>query len=210
MSCIASALAMQLGELGRRDAPQAAVGPHLVVVDAPLTDDIPGLRERLEPVLVQALVAELAVEALDVAVLHRPARFDQDVADAMLVRPSHEGPAGELRAVVGANGQRVAPKARRLVQHARDVSARDPEVDADLNALVAEVVGHGQTFDAPSAGQAVTDEVHAPDLIDGCSQLQRHALVRRPLGLLAFAHRQLRQPVQALDALVVDRRELRP
>ena len=72
MNCIASALAMQFGELGRWDAPQTAVGPYLVVVDAPLADDHPSLRERLEPVLVQALVAELAVEALQCAILPGP------------------------------------------------------------------------------------------------------------------------------------------
>ena len=150
---------MQFGEPGRWDAPQTAVGPYLVVVDAPLADDHPGLRERLEPVLVQALVAELAVEALDVAVLHGPPGLDQDMADTVLVRPGHEGSAGEFRAVVGANGQRVAPKARRLIQHARDVLARDTEVHADLNALMAEIVGYRQAFDATPAGQTVADEV---------------------------------------------------
>ena len=50
--------------------------------------------------LVEALVAELAVEAFDVAVLRRAARFDQDVHDTVLLRPGDEGAAGELRHVV--------------------------------------------------------------------------------------------------------------
>lgn len=53
-----------------------------------------------ESLLVQALVLELAVEALDVAVLHKPARLDQDMPDTMALRPSPEGAAGELRNIV--------------------------------------------------------------------------------------------------------------
>jgi len=89
-------------------------------------------------------------------------------------------------------GTRVAAEPGRLVKKARDVLARDPEVGADLHALVAEVVGHGEKLDAAAAGQAVTHEVHAPDLVDGARQLQRHALGDRPLGLSALAHRQTR------------------
>jgi hypothetical protein len=48
---------------------------------------------------------------------------------------------------------------------------------------VAEVIGHGQTLDAPAVGQAVADEVHAPDLIDRLGDLQRHALA---VGRLTF------------------------
>ena len=43
----------------------------------------PGLGQRLAPVLIEALVAELAVEALDVAVLRRHSRLDQDGLDAV-------------------------------------------------------------------------------------------------------------------------------
>ena len=48
------------------------------------------LGQGFKPVLVQALVPELAVEALDVAVLHRSARLDEYVSDTMSLRPSHE------------------------------------------------------------------------------------------------------------------------
>jgi hypothetical protein len=51
-------------------------------------------------VFVQALVADLAVEARYVAVLHGASGLDQRVLDAVLLRRSDEGPAGEFRAVV--------------------------------------------------------------------------------------------------------------
>ena len=61
---------MQLGETSRRHAPQAAVRPDLVVVRSPERHCHPGLMRSLEPALVQMLITEHAVEALDVAVLH--------------------------------------------------------------------------------------------------------------------------------------------
>ena len=79
------------GELRWRDAATTAVGANLVVIPAPVGDDVAGLDERREPMFVEAFVAKLAIEALDVPVLGRAARFDQDVLDAMLLRPGDEG-----------------------------------------------------------------------------------------------------------------------
>ena len=60
--------------------------PNLVVVASPVGDGLAGLLQSLEPVLVEALVAELAVEALDAAVLHELARLDQQMSHVMLDR----------------------------------------------------------------------------------------------------------------------------
>ncbi len=99
---------MLLGEAGRWHPIATAVWPDFVVVLPPGSDGSPGLLQRLEPLLVQALVPELAVEALDVAVRHRATRLDQDVPDAVRVGPAHERATGELRTVVGPHGCRVA------------------------------------------------------------------------------------------------------
>src|SRR4051812_37248894 len=112
---------MLLREPRWRNAAKAAVGPDLVVVLPPDSDRGTSLMQRLEPVLVQAFVAELAVEALDVAVLHWPSRLDQNVPNAVCLRPRHESPTGELGAVVGANGHWIAAEPRRLVQHSGHV-----------------------------------------------------------------------------------------
>jgi hypothetical protein len=157
---------MQLGKLRRRHSLATAVRPHLVVVLAPERDGRSSLLQRLEPLLVQTLVPKLAVEALDVAVLHGPSRLYQDVADTVRVGPGHKGAACELRAIVRAHGQRVAPEDSGLLEQPRDVLARDAPVHRDAHALVAEFVSHRQALDAPSGAQAVADEVHAPDLID--------------------------------------------
>ena len=80
----------------------------------------------------------------------------------MALRPRHESPAGELRAVVGAHRQWVAAEDGRAIEQARDVVARDAPVHRDVHTLVAEAVGDRQELDAPPVGQAVADEVHAP------------------------------------------------
>jgi hypothetical protein len=200
---------MQLGEPRRWDAADAAVRPDFVVVLSPDGGGRSSLVQRLEPLLVQALVPELSVEALDVAVLHGPAWLDQNVANTVAVRPGHEGPTGELRTVVGANGQRVATKDGRAIKQPGDVLTRDAPVHGNVHALVAEVVGHRQKFDASSIGQAVADEVHAPHLVDALGQLQRHPLRGGPLGLLALAHGQVGFAVQAIHAFVVHAGKLR-
>ena len=83
-------------ELRWRHPSAAAVRPYLVVVDPPARNLNTRLLQALEPVLVQALVAELAVEALDVGVLRGLAWLVEDVAHALGLGPGHEGSAREL------------------------------------------------------------------------------------------------------------------
>ena len=66
------------GKLSRRYQSDRSAWSHLVVVLAPDGDDLAGLRQGFEPVLVEAFVPELAVEALDVGVLGGLARLDYD------------------------------------------------------------------------------------------------------------------------------------
>ena len=68
---------------------------HLVVVGSPGLDERLGVEKAREPVAVQALVAELPVEALDVRVLHRLARSNEVKLDLPLVRPLIERLAGD-------------------------------------------------------------------------------------------------------------------
>lgn len=207
-SGVACLLTQLLGIPGRRYPANAAVRPNLVVVPTPCGNLGACLAQALEPVLIEALVAELAVEALDVAVLHGTPWLDENVADMVLLGPGDEGPAGELRAVIGSDRGRVAPESRCLVQQPGDVQTADAVVHCNLHAFVAEVVGHGQALDAPPVGQAVADEVHAPHLVDALGDVQGRALHHRALGLLALANRQIGRAVEPVHPLVIDAREV--
>ena len=170
-------------------------------------DCLAGLRQGFKPVLVQAFVPEGAVETLDVGVLCRAARLDQQVLDTVLLSPGHEGPASEFRPVVRPDCLWVAPELRRPVQNAGDVMAAQAEVHRDVHAFVAEVVRHRQAFDAPGnrawPGNGITDKVHAPGLVHrrGCHQGHTHP---DTFGLLAFPDSQALLAVQPVNTLVVD------
>lgn len=61
-----------------------------VVVDPPFFDDLPRLLEIGEQVLIEALVAEPAVEALHEAILHRSARRDVMPFDGAFLLPGQD------------------------------------------------------------------------------------------------------------------------
>ena len=90
---------MKVGELSRWNFSKAAMWPDLVVVLFPDRGRIPCLLQCFKPALIEVLIPELAVETLDIAVLHWAPRLNQNVTNAMRLRPRHEHSAGELRSV---------------------------------------------------------------------------------------------------------------
>jgi len=78
------------------------MGPPLVVIATPGGDDPPGFEQVLKPTDAQALLAQLAVETLQVGVLRGLARLDVNQIDLALQGPGQEVPTGQLRAVVTA------------------------------------------------------------------------------------------------------------
>ena len=76
------------GELGRCQVVERAVRTHLVVIATPGGDEDTRLRETGEPLVVEAFVAEAAVEAFDEGVLGRLARLDELQADTIVERRS--------------------------------------------------------------------------------------------------------------------------
>lgn len=69
----------------------------------PCFDDRPGVQQVGEPVFVEALIPQAAVERLDIGILVGLARFDQPRLYTSFVRSRHHRLAAELLAVVGAN-----------------------------------------------------------------------------------------------------------
>jgi len=76
------------------------VRPNRIVVQAPGFDDLARLSQAEKPVLVETLVAEPAVEALDVGILVWLAELDEVQPDALRVGPRIERSAGELGPIV--------------------------------------------------------------------------------------------------------------
>ena len=78
-----------------------------VVVGSPLFSDAPRGRESAKHVLVEALVAEAAIEAFDEAVLHRVARRNGVPFDALILLPLQDGARDQLSTVVRDDHQRT-------------------------------------------------------------------------------------------------------
>lgn len=71
-----------------------------VVVALPVFDFFPSMAQGSEPVQVQALIPELAVEALDEGILHRFAWFDEAPPHTSFLRPFEHRLAGAFWPVI--------------------------------------------------------------------------------------------------------------
>ena len=108
----------------------------------PFPDDLPGFGQAPKPVDIEAFVAELAVEALQVAVLHGPPRLDAIPCDALLIGPDIERLSGKLRTVVQSDALRDAMPEDELIEQARDALARQRGLDRDRSTRASADIEH--------------------------------------------------------------------
>src|SRR5260221_11413292 len=90
--------------------------PFPIVLDAPRFDLVPRIVERNEDVFIQAFLAQPCIEALDVRVLNRLARFDELQLYAMLIGPLVERPAAQLGTVIRLNRQGQSTRGAQSLQ----------------------------------------------------------------------------------------------
>ena len=176
----------------------------MVVIFAEGFDQISGVLEVDKLVFVEALVAELPVEALDVAVLGGFSGRDEAVLDLAVVCPALQRQAGELGSVVG--DQAAGPSAQfgHIVQHPCHPRTRQRRVGLDPQTFAGVVVMDGQQAQGAATGQPVVDEVEAPALVGShrsdWSLHAPHELLFPPASLL---HLQAFGPVKPIDPLVI-------
>jgi len=95
----------------------------------PPDGDLPsGVKQVLKPTDPQALFARSPMKAFDMRVLRRLAGLDVHQPDFLLNAPGQEMPAGQLGAIVTADGARFATLLDDLVQH----SCHAPTVEARI------------------------------------------------------------------------------
>ncbi len=87
----------------RGSVAQRAVWPDSVVLVPPAFDEHLRLRQRVEDLPIQQLVAKLPIEALHVTVLPRAARFDEHCAHADALEPVSDSLGGELRTIIASD-----------------------------------------------------------------------------------------------------------
>ena len=116
--------------------------------------------------LVQALVSEPAVEALDEGVLNGLAGLDEVQPHAPLVGPLVQHQAGELRSVVKDDPRgRLAALGDQPVEYLHHPRPWKRRVYLDRQRLAGKGVDDAEEADPAAPGQSVANEVQAPELI---------------------------------------------
>ena len=142
--------------------------PSDIVVHAPRLNRLLRIRQAHEPALVEALVAEPAVEAFRERVLNRLARLNELERDPACVRPLIEGLSSELGAVVADNRARKAARGGQPVEDARHTLARQREVHGERGRLAGEII----------------DELSTRNLRPSPSASDTKSMLHRSLGTL--------------------------
>ena len=153
--------------------------------------------------LVEALVAKLAVEAFHEAILLRLAWRDVVPFDAVLLGPFDDRVASELGAVVGHDHRRLAVLGDEAVERAHDALARQRGVDFGSESLAGHLVLHGEHPEATACLQYVRHEVEHPDVVRPHCGPQRRPGAQRPLAAAPPAHCQAFLAVEPVDFLQV-------
>ena len=154
--------------------------------------------------LVEAFVAEPAVERFDVGVLGRLARLDQPQGHAAGEGLGQHRAAAELRAVVGAENARQTPVGGEPVERARDGQPAERPRRDDGYGLGGRVVDNRQALHDPPLGGAVEHEVGGPHVVRHVWTNQGLPLRARDLLAPTPADLEVGFRVQALDAFMID------
>ena len=104
----------------------------VIVVRAPVFDEESGFGQGAKPMLVKAVVAEGAIEALDEGVLHRFARLDMMESNAGALSPEVEGFAGKLGAIVHGDGLGKPTRESQALENGNDRGPADGGVDMGM------------------------------------------------------------------------------
>jgi hypothetical protein len=206
------------GEVGGGLVTERAARSALVLVGALTADGFACFGEGSEPVLVQGLVAQLAVEAPDIGVLHRLACLDQPQHHAVAVGPAVDRVARELPVLDGAGYIRQAVELADPVEHSRHVLARNAIVDTGVDRFLGVAIDDRQAPEHPTkrlrhfSNDASLNPFVNPRFTQGCSGLY---LRQGPSDLLVsesrlaraqFFHRKLgstHRPVELSSGLAL-------
>lgn len=147
------------------DASDCHVWPFVVVLPKPRSGC--GLRvlDRFEQVHVQPLMANGAIEPLDIGVLRRITGLDKQDLDPAFGRPGLEGRTVHLTAIVAADDFGLALPLDDPIQGSSDSDARQALIDLDPKPLAVVVIEHIECPESPSASQTIVHEVDGADFV---------------------------------------------
>ena len=105
------------------------------------------MQQTGEPLVVQALVAESAIEGFNVGVLVGLAGINESQRDAVAVCLSQNGLSCDTLAVISPDAGGLAPPSTDFIQQAREVLAPNRMLGNDRNGFVCGVIDDGQALE---------------------------------------------------------------
>ncbi len=168
------------------------------------------MRQRAKQRLVQQLVPEPSVEALDESVLARLPGGDVVPGDAAFVGPAQHGIGGQFGAVVRDDRHRLATPRDEVVELTRDPEARDRGIGDERQAFPRAVVDHRQDSEAPAIDHLIVHEIERPALVRRRGQRDRRPHAQGTFAPAAAPDHQPFRLVEPINALAVHDMPLAP
>ena len=179
------------------------MGPCRVVIDPPGFDDAPGITETVEEMLIEALVAQPAVEAFDEGVLCRLSRRDVVPLDAGLTDPSQDRMTGQLRPIVGDDHLRRTPLGDEAGQLPGDPHAGQGDIDDHGQGFPGKVIDNAERAEPAAIAEGIRHKVQAPSFIRLLRQEHGRTRTCRPLASASSLHGQSLLGIDPVDPLVI-------
>jgi len=173
-------------QVGRDVVPDRAMRSDFVVVSAPSVQLFAGVCKAHEPVGVQALRSELAVEGFEEAVVRRLSRPGGVQRDIVGLGPQIQVAGDELAASVDPDRPGISDLSAYPLERLNDILTAIGEPRISRRAVARMRVHHRQNAQLRSQGELVVDEVHRPDLIgtDRIPAVLAKLGFHPPLGML--------------------------
>ena len=138
---------------------------YLVVVSTPVLHFSPRIVKAHEPVGVQTLGPELAVEAFDKGIVDRLSGPGKVEHNTLLVRPEIQIAGDELGPLVHPDRHWIARLLAYPFECRHNVFAPIAVARVNRRAIAREGIDDGQHAQFAAGRQLVMDEVHGPDLV---------------------------------------------
>lgn len=125
----------------------------------PSFDDVTRVRQRVELVFVEALVAESAVKRFAVSLFSWHAGIDKVKSHLAIAGPASHRDACQLRTVVYHDRRRIAARECDLVKNTRDSHARKRRIDFDRSTFTCEIIDYIERSNPTSRSKRVVHEI---------------------------------------------------
>ena len=158
-----------------RQITQTGVRPFGIIFVPPGCEFPPPIKEISEPTRVQALIAQLACEALDMPILHRSTRLDMYEADLTFHAPGEEVPGSQLRTVIAPDALWLSTPGDDPFKDPRDSPACEARIDFQCEALTRERIDDAQHADSAAGRNCVGGKVQRPLFIRRSNGIGRNA-----------------------------------